>query len=141
MKRIEFTVKGDPIAQKRHRHVRQNGFVRNYDPSQSDKGDFLSLAHLHAPDKPFDEPLQVDITFYFSRPKSHYKTGKNAHILKENAPVWKISKPDRDNLDKFVLDSLKGLYWRDDSIICAGEIQKKYSTNPRTEIVITTLTI
>jgi len=139
MKTIQFTVKGDPIAQKRHRHTNQNGFVRNYDPSEGDKADFLSLAHKNAPEKPFNEALRVDVSFYFKRPKNHYRSGKNSHILKEDAPFWKISKPDRDNLDKFVLDALKGLYWHDDSIICAGEIIKVYSDSPRTEIEITVL--
>ena len=136
---IEFTIKGDPIAQKRHRHVKRGNFVTNYDPSAGNKADFLSLAHKHAPSIPFTKALRVDVFFFFKRPKSHYKSGKNSHLLKEDAPEWKISKPDRDNCDKFVLDSLKGLYWHDDSIVCAGEIQKKYSDNPRTEIKITPL--
>jgi len=133
---IRLTVLGEPTAQKRHRHVSKGGFTRSYDPSAADKGDFLSIVQNNAPEKPFDCPLRVDVTFFFSRPKSHFKSGKNSHILKDNAPVWHTSRPDRDNLDKLVMDSMSKVFWRDDSLVCAGEIQKLYSDNPRTEITI-----
>lgn len=136
---IKFTVLGEPRAQKRHRSVRIDNGIRNYDPSASDKQDFKMMAYAHRPEKPLDQPLRVDITFYFGRPKSHYRTGANSHILKPNAPLWHTSKPDRDNCDKGTMDSLKGVFWRDDSIICAGEIIKQYSENPRVEVVITLL--
>ena len=136
---IEITVLGDPKAQKRHRHARMGNFIKVYDPSKADKGDFLSIVQRHAPEKPFDCPLRVDVSFYFSRPKNHYGTGKNAGVLKATAPEWYTSKPDRDNLDKKILDSMCKIFWRDDSIICAGELTKKYSENPRTEIKITLL--
>lgn len=137
---ITFTVLGEPKAQKRHRSTRfgEKG-LRNYDPSASDKQDFKWMAYKHRPEIPLDRPLRVDINFFFTRPKMHFRTGKNSHILKDTAPDWHIGKPDRDNLDKGVLDSLKGVFWRDDSIVCAGEIQKKYSDNPRVEVTITLL--
>ena len=136
---IKFTVLGEPKAQKRHRSTRTSTGIRNYDPSASDKQDFKWMAYNNRPLTPFDQPLRVDVTFFFSRPKSHFGTGKNAGVLKESAPEWHIAKPDRDNCDKQVLDALKGVFWRDDSIVCSGEIEKKYSTNPRIEVTITPL--
>lgn len=136
---IEVSILGEPSAQKRHRSVRFGGSIRQYDPSASDKGDFLSIIQKNAPEKPLDQPLRVDCSFYFSRPKSHFRTGANSHILKDTAPLWHTSRPDRDNLDKFVMDSMSKVYWRDDSVVCAGEIVKKYDSNPRTEIKITLL--
>lgn len=134
---IKLSILGEPKAQKRHRHVRMGNFVRQYDPSASDKGDFLSVIQTNAPKEPFNEPLAVSISFYFSRPKSHFRTGKNTHILKENAPTWHTSKPDVDNLAKFVMDSMNKIYWKDDSIICDCWIIKQYGDRPRTEITIT----
>lgn len=136
---IELTILGEPKAQKRHRHTSVGKFVRQYDPSAADKGDFLSIIQANAPDIPMTGPLRVDITFYFSRPKSHFRTGKNSHLLKENAPIWHVSKPDRDNLDKFVLDSMSKIYWKDDCMVCCGELMKLYSDNPRIEIRISPL--
>lgn len=136
---IRLTILGEPKSQKRHRSTKVGNFIRQYDPSAADKGDFLSIVQKNAPEKPYDCPLKVDVWFFFTRPKSHYKSGKNSHLLKDNAPEWHTSKPDRDNLDKFVMDSLCKIYWRDDSVVCCGGIRKKYSDNPRTEIYITVL--
>lgn len=136
---IEITVLGDPKAQKRHRHARMGNFVKVYDPSSADKGDFLSIIQSKAPEKPLDCALLVEAEFYFSRPKSHYKTGKNSHILRDNNPVWHTSRNDVDNLLKFCLDAMNKIYWKDDAIIAQCTIKKQYSDNPRTEIRITKL--
>ena len=54
---IKLSILGEPKAQKRHRHVRMGNFVRQYDPSASDKGDFLSIVQYKAPIEPFAVPL------------------------------------------------------------------------------------
>jgi len=139
MDKILLTILGEPKAQKRHRHVKMGGLVRQYDPSSADKGDFLSIVQREAPKEPFTEPLAVAIRFYFTRPKSHFRSGKNSHIMKDTAPLWHTSKPDADNLAKFVLDSMNKIYWKDDSVIADLWILKQYSDKPRTEIEISLL--
>lgn len=136
---IQLTILGEPKAQKRHRHVRMGNFVRQYDPSASDKGDFLSIVQREAPKEPFSQPLAVAIRFYFTRPKSHFKTGKNSHVLKDHTSTWHTSKPDADNLGKFIMDSMNKIYWKDDSCIADLWITKQYSDKPRTEIEISLL--
>jgi len=133
---INFSVYGTPQALKRHRSVKCGNFVRQYDPSAADKQDFLAKCIEHKPDKPFDEPLKMVLSFGFARPKSHYRTGKNAGILKDDAPSWHTQKPDADNLVKFVCDALNGIYWRDDSIVCCLTVIKYYTDAPNTEITI-----
>jgi Holliday junction resolvase RusA-like endonuclease len=135
--RIELIIHGEPKSQQRHRHFSRGNFHGTYDPSSKDKDNFLLKAMENKPEKPLDEPLCVDIYFYFSRLKSHYGTGKNSQILKKLAPKYHTKKPDIDNLRKFVLDSLNKVYWRDDSIICQGSTCKYYTEGtPRTHIVI-----
>ena len=136
---IKLSILGEPKAQKRHRHVRMGNFVRQYDPSASDKGDFLSIVQYNAPKEPFCGALAVAIRFYFTRPKSHFKTGKNSHVMKDNAPSWHTGRPDVDNLAKKVLDALNKVYWKDDSYIADCWITKQYDDKPRTEIEITLL--
>lgn len=136
---IKLSILGEPKAQKRHRHVRMGNFVRQYDPSASDKGDFLSIVQYNAPKEPFAVPLAIAIRFYFTRPKSHFKTGKNSHVMKDTAPLWHTSKPDVDNMAKFLMDSLNKIYWKDDSYIADCWITKQYDDKPRTEIDITLL--
>jgi Holliday junction resolvase RusA-like endonuclease len=37
-----------------------------------------------------------------------------------------MSKPDRDNAEKAILDSLKGVVFLDDAQVCDGVVQKMY---------------
>lgn len=139
MDRIELVVLGEPTAQKRHRHMSRGKFTRVYDPSSNDKGDFLSMIQEKAPETPWECPLKMVATFYFGRPKSHYKTGKNSHVLKDTAPSYHTSRPDFDNLSKFVMDAMSGVFFKDDDQICEAFVQKKYSDKPRVEILIAKL--
>lgn len=144
---MDLIIMGEPKAQKRHRSVKMekrvgdkiHTMVRQYDPSQSDKGDFLSILQKNAPGKPFDCPIKLDIKLFFTRPKSHYRTGKNAHVLKDNPKTWHVSKPDTDNCVKFIMDALNKIFWRDDSLICNISITKMYDQSPRTEIKVISL--
>lgn len=126
MKKIEFKVLGDPTAQKRHRHTSAGKFVRVYDPSKSDKMDFLQVAQMYAPEVPYSGALALSLLFVFPRPKSHYRTGKNSGILRDDAPYFHESKPDNDNLAKFIKDALNKVYWTDDSKISVTLIVKIY---------------
>lgn len=137
MDKISFTVYGEPIAQKRHRSTSINGKLRQYDPSSDKKGDFLLMCLKKKPKQPIkDSPIRIVIKFVFKRPKSHYGTGKNILKLKEIAPDKHINKPDIDNLLKFVMDALNGIYWHDDSQIFSVDASKFYGDVPLTEVAI-----
>ncbi len=74
--------------------------------------------------------LQVSMIFYMPRPKKHYRTGKFSHVLKDDSPYWHTNKPDRDNLEKAVLDCMtKGGILKDDCIVCTGSIEKKWAND------------
>lgn len=120
---IIFFVPGKPEALKRHRMGK--GF--NYDPSKAAKESFLVQAMQHKPDKPIDQPIGLFLSFRFSRPKSHF-TVKG--ILKESASKMHTSRPDADNLEKFVMDALNEVFWRDDALICRLWAEKVYSEVP-----------
>mgnify|MGYP001222990834 CR=1 FL=1 len=132
----EFVVFGEPNAQKRHRHASRGKFVQTYDPSKDDKADFRIVAQQKAPAQPFSKPLFVEIVCYFSRPKSHYGSGKNADVLKPSVPFHHTKKPDADNCAKFVFDALNGIFWTDDSIIAGFKVHKAYCIKPRTEVSV-----
>jgi len=143
----KLVVLGEPQALKRHRtYTRGRGgkplpFPIQVDPSKNDKADFVAAIQRNAPPAPIDSPIAITVKFYFGRPKSHYRTGKYAGELKPNAPTWHIKRPDIDNLLKFIADSLNGVFWRDDTLVCQVlEMSKQYSKIPRTEIYIRILT-
>ena len=142
--RIELIIPGDPIAQPRAKATAFNGHARMYTPAgkvQDYKATIRLAAEAawkEAGAAPFTGPLRIDCEWVFARPKGHYGTGKNAAALKPKAPHWHTAKPDRDNVDKAVLDALKGFIC-DDRQVCVGDLRKRYAMigeTPRTIICI-----
>lgn len=146
-KMIKFTVFGEPISLKRHRDAgmakTKDGrmFSRKYDPSKGDKQDFLAMAMENRPENPIDFAVSVTIRCFFKRPASHFGRKNKMPYLKDNAPLYHISRPDGDNLAKFVFDALNKVFWIDDSVVSIHKVIKEYTTNvaPRMEIEIVKL--
>jgi Holliday junction resolvase RusA-like endonuclease len=62
-----------------------------------------------------DGPLVVSMLFTFARPKSHYRTGRWAPLLRETAPVRPSGVPDLSKLVRSTEDALTGVVWVDDA--------------------------
>ena len=120
---FESTINFEPVSLKRHRHRLKGG---TYDPSKKDKDDFIKTIE-NFPEEKMTKPIRCILNFYCKRPKTHYKTGKNAHILKETAPKYNINNKDLDNMVKFVLDALNDKLYTDDSLIFEITCSKMYS--------------
>ena len=121
---MHFTVLGTPKALARPRFTKR-GIV--YDPSDHDKRAFALQASVFKPKKPIEGAIKLTLGFFFSHPKSHYRTGKYSHILKDNFSKNRFmdKKPDLDNLIKLVADSLPGFY-KDDRQIVMVNAKKLY---------------
>lgn len=132
---IEFSVKGCPKALKRHRSTRTG---RMYDPSAKDKKQLWLQIAKFKPKKPLAGNIMIKLVFYMPRPKSHYRTGKFKHLLKENVPDFHSFTPDLDNLVKLVCDTIQGKDRMivDDSQVCRLQAEKIYDEEPRTEVII-----
>lgn len=64
---------------------------------------------------PRGKPAFVYLQFRFARPKCHFRTGKNAHLLRDGAPkLYMTEKPDGDKLTRAVLDACAGVCYEDD---------------------------
>jgi len=73
-------------------------------------------------------PVRVSFLFRFKRPKSHYRTGRNAHILKDDAPQFHTQTPDLDKLIRSTQAALSSVVWRDDSQVCKyGRVEKQWA--------------
>jgi Holliday junction resolvase RusA-like endonuclease len=79
---------------------------------------FVSLKNSYPEFQIFkDKPLGVSVTFGYAPLKSWSKK-KRAEFDKGNV-IYKDTSPDlTDNLMKGFIDALKGIIWKDDSIIC-----------------------
>jgi hypothetical protein len=86
-KQVEFTVYGVPEALARHR-VNPRLEYAMYNPSAQSQKIFLKACIDELPETPYTGPLQVELNFYFGRPKVHFRSGKNSHLLKDDAPLW-----------------------------------------------------
>lgn len=146
---ISFKVNGDPVGQPRARGRaftprgggKPRAMMYNPETAKGWKTLITCVAKAHRPDAPFTSPVSVNATFYFSRPKSHYRTGRYAHELRSDAPMWHFVKPDRDNLDKALLDALTqvGGFWEDDCQVCDGTVRKMYGMSPGVHVQIKAL--
>ena len=110
-------IRGFPVAQGRPRFARIGEGVRAYDPAKSRtwKQDVAVQAIAQKP-RMMEGPLDMELIFYLPRPKSLPK--KVRHHVK---------KPDIDNLNKSVLDGLKGIAYKDDSQIVCKKTDKVYA--------------
>lgn len=79
-------------------------------------------------------PLAVELTFVLQRPKGHYRTGRNAHLLRDFAPPAPGVKPDGLKLARAVEDALTSVVWVDDAQIVDERIRKVYGAPERVEI-------
>lgn len=91
---------------------------------------------LRAEDAPLTlGPVSVDLIFYFTRPKNHYGTGRNASVLKPSAPAVPYgSRNDIDKLCRAVLDAMTELAFKDDGQVTTLLAKKKYASGPGTWI-------
>lgn len=140
---VQIEIPGKPIAQKRHRHTSRGKFVRTYDPSSKDKTAVkkeIKLIGLQDPalkklfKHPFAGPLSVSIIAFYPMPKAWSKKKR-----KEMENAFRPVKPDNDNIAKFYYDTMNGFIYEDDNQIVHSLIEKRYSINPRTLIIINSL--
>lgn len=136
---ITFFVPGEPKGQPRPRAFaftpkgggKPTARMFTPDNAKDFKGRIYVFAGQHRPQAPMLAAVSVEIIAIFPRPKCHYGTGRNAATLKADAPRHHCGKPDRDNVEKAVLDALTQLgFWRDDGQVCQGSLTKLYADSP-----------
>lgn len=73
------------------------------------------------------ESLEVETHFFMERPKNHWGTGRNAHLLKDWAPAAPLTIPDVDKLQRAILDALTGVVYKDDNLVTCAPPEKHYA--------------
>jgi len=127
---IKFALYGKPIPQKRHRH-NQN---KAYNPLAVEKKNHQFLLRQYTKTIPslaqslLCGPISVDITFFMRLPETK--------SCRKTKGLYHTSRPDIDNLIKFILDVMSDVIYADDAYVYKINATKKYSHKERTEVTV-----
>lgn len=127
---LAFSVVGRPIPQGSKRHVGRGILVEssNVKPWR----DSIVATAIEAAGMDwcgYAGPVRMEVTFAFRRPKSHYRTGANADLLRNGAPTFPSNQAngDLDKLLRAVFDALTtAAVIRDDSQVVEVSAGKIY---------------
>ena len=132
---MKLTLNIEPKPQSRPRFTR---FGRPYDdPKMKAQRNScqLLIANQYMGQSILEGALRVKASFYIKPPQYLSKVKKyHQALLDEVIPVDK--KPDIDNYEKALYDSMSGIVFKDDGQIALHDVGKFYSLNPRIEVEI-----
>lgn len=89
-----------------------------------------------------DVALAVTLRFYTASPAYRYGSGRNSHLLKDNAPARPHKKPDVDKWARHTLDAMTGVIYADDGQVVDLLCAKRYAEGDepaRIEIEVTVI--
>ena len=124
---MRVTIPGEPVAQGRGRAVRIGNGVRVIDPAKSRSWKGVAAVFMQQARNaagvfaPMTGPLDVSVVATWATLKS---------ASKKNPPVYKVSRPDGDNVLKAVLDAGNGILWADDATCVRLSVEKRYGAVP-----------
>lgn len=131
---LSVFIPGTPVPQGSKRWLPNGGMIeanKGLRPWRATVASYL-LAATHGDESmPLDGPVTVSMLFVFTRPKAHYGTGRNAGMLKPNAPQRMMRTPDIDKLVRAIADGITDAgVWRDDSQMTDLYATKRYGEKP-----------
>ena len=135
MKVIAFTIWGNPQGKERPRFTRDG---RAYTPKKTRtyEADVISAFHRDCPDfQPWEKgvPLKVRIKAVYALPQSVSNAAKGRMLTGQTRPT---KKPDCDNIEKIICDSLNAICYHDDAQIVDIKLTKEYGEDPRVEVTV-----
>jgi Holliday junction resolvase RusA-like endonuclease len=138
--RAEFVVYQLPKTMGSKRaYVGKSGraFVVDDNPNElrSFQYELASAYRVDAPAEPLEGAVSVSIGIIMVRPRSHYGSGRNSHIVKASAPAYPRGL-DVDKVARSCLDPGTGVLYRDDSQVAMLRVSKTYGVAPEVRITV-----
>lgn len=132
MRRVTFTVDGEPRGKGRPR------FMRTGHTYTDDKTRAYECAVRHAALEavgcdPIEGPVEVEIRAFMAPPKSASKRTLGEMIMGFLKPT---KKPDIDNIVKIVMDGMNGIAYEDDAQVTTLTIRKRWRLDPSVEVIV-----
>ena len=135
---MKLTLNIEPKPQSRPRFARRGSFTTTYEDKgmKSWRNHYqLLIANQYIGQPILEGALRAKLRFYIKPPQYISKIKKNQQaLLDEIIPVGK--KPDIDNYEKALYDSMSGIVFQDDGQIALHDVGKFYSLNPRIEVEV-----
>lgn len=126
---MKYTLLGTPLPMARPRFSHGRVFY----PQKKEKLAYGLMIKKQHGNKVHEIPIALTLTFFMPIPKSYSKKKRDLIMRGE---LYHIKKPDIDNLTAFILNCMTGIVYKDDAQVYSITAEKKFSDNPRTEIVI-----
>lgn len=134
---LKIVVEGKPMGQPRPRFDPRTS--RTYTPEKA--GTYKSYVKVLVTEAKRKQnwqiinegPVQILIEAFYPIATSWSKK-KKAQALA--GVIYPTVKPDFDNVEKCVLDAMSGIVYGDDKQVCDCTTRKRYSTEPRVEILV-----
>jgi Holliday junction resolvase RusA-like endonuclease len=128
---IRFKVTGRPAPQGSKRHIGHGRMIEQSKAvgpwREAVRAETQRQIYERLAEWPDELAVSASLTFWLPRPQSHYRTGRNAHLLRESAPARPAGRPDVDKLARAVLDGLTaGGAFADDSQVVDLAVSKQW---------------
>ena len=130
---VVLVIPGKPFAKQRPRFSRRSGRAFTPKATVSFESVVRSLAQAKFP-APLEGAVSVEVQAVFEPPASWSKKKRAAFVGQ-----WHTQRPDRDNLEKAILDGLNRIAFADDSQVAHGTSSKKWGETAETRVVIRAL--
>lgn len=135
---MKLTLNIEPKPQSRPRFARRGNFTTTYEDKDMKfwrNNCQLLISNQYMGQPILEGALRAKVRFYIKPPQYISKVKKNQQaLLDEVIPVDK--KPDIDNYEKALYDSMSGIVFQDDGQIALHDVGKFYSLNPRIDVEI-----
>lgn len=147
-KRIALTIAGEPVGKGRARAVPRivwkdgepEAVVSLVTPADTRKEEARirdAFKRAHPKHKPFHGPVLLRFTAVFETPKSFNRQLQDAA---KRGVLYATKKPDKDNIEKLIVDALNGVAFADDQQVMGGGI-KRYGSPARIEFSLESLAV
>ena len=128
---LRFEIDGDPVPWMRAGYNKQTGVI--YDRQSKIRSMYKGIFASEYTSAPISGPVEVEILFLL--PISQSIKGRMRRDMVSNY-VKHIKKPDLDNLEKFILDTMSGIVYVDDCQVIRKIATKRYAERPRVVVTV-----
>jgi Holliday junction resolvase RusA-like endonuclease len=132
-----FSVDGLPVPQGSKNAIHRGGRTLIVERGRAQLGPWraqVAASAIAALAEPIVGPVTVELHFRLLRPKAHYRTGRHAGELREDAPGYVSTRPDVDKLARAVLDALTGVAFADDGQVAGLVAYKLFSVRAGVDV-------